>query len=371
MSFFIGIVKSLAYVSVPAVLVRQVAVAHAPSVGRYYARIVVYVGTLLTVGCCGIFVAAGLSLIGRSTDVNYYIARLFYGLISRALDLHITVEGAEHLEERPTVLMANHQSMLDVLVIGRIMPKQTAIMAKKSLQFTPLGPFMSLSGAIFIDRGNSARAFRSIDAAGATMRRDRTSLWIFPEGTRHLSKTPDMLNLKKGGFHLAINAGIPITPIVTQNYWHLYHKSVFESGTMTVKVLPPIPTKGLTVADVGNLATSVREQMMAALIKISPGAVAPSSASESSSTPTTTTSSSMAPPALSKSSAAEASSPVRKSEPEPIQQAVDTVASVALDSRGSSSSLASSSASQLRATGSSEGAETEEDEGMILVGRPN
>lgn len=115
------------------------------------------------------------------------------------------------------------------------MPKQTAIMAKKSLQFTPLGPFMSLSGAIFIDRGNSARAFRSIDTAGAKMRRDRTSLWIFPEGTRHLSKTPDMLNLKKGGFHLAINAGIPITPIVTQNYWHLYHKSVFESGTMTVR----------------------------------------------------------------------------------------------------------------------------------------
>lgn len=119
MSFLISIVKGLAYASVPAALVRQAAVAPAPSVGRYYARIVVYVGTLLTVGCCGIVVAAGLSLIGRSTDVNYYIARLFYGLISRALDLHITVEGAEHLEERPTVLMVNHQSMLDVFVIGR------------------------------------------------------------------------------------------------------------------------------------------------------------------------------------------------------------------------------------------------------------
>lgn len=119
MSFLLYIAKGLAYASVPAVLVRQVAVARAPSVGRYYARVVVYVGTLLTVGCYGLVLAAGLSLVGRSTDVNYYVARMFYGLISRALDLHITVEGAEHLEERPTILMANHQSMLDVFVIGR------------------------------------------------------------------------------------------------------------------------------------------------------------------------------------------------------------------------------------------------------------
>ncbi len=46
------------------------------------------------------------------------------------------------------------------------MPKKTAIMSKKSLQYTPLGPFMTLSGTIFIDRGNSERAFRSIGAAG-------------------------------------------------------------------------------------------------------------------------------------------------------------------------------------------------------------
>jgi lysophosphatidate acyltransferase len=125
--------------------------------------------------------------------------------------------------------MVNHQSIVDVLVIGKLMPKQTAIMAKRSLQYTPLGPFMSLSGTIFIDRGNSASAFRSIDAAGETMKRTKTSLWMFPEGTRHLSKEVTMLPLKKGGFHLAINAGIPVTPIVCENYWHIYRKGVFES----------------------------------------------------------------------------------------------------------------------------------------------
>lgn len=117
----------------------------------------------------------------------------------------------------------------------RTMPKKTAIMSKKSLQYTPLGPFMTLAGTIFIDRGNSASAFRSIAAAGEKMKAENTSLWIFPEGTRHLSPEPDMLPLKKGGFHLALNAGIPITPIVAENYWHLYHKGVFGSGTFTVR----------------------------------------------------------------------------------------------------------------------------------------
>lgn len=115
------------------------------------------------------------------------------------------------------------------------MPKQTAIMAKKSLQYTPLGPFMTLAGTIFIDRGNSARAFRSIDAAGEKMKRTKTSLWMFPEGTRHLSKEATMLPLKKGGFHLAINAGIPVTPIVCENYWHIYRKGFFETGTIKVR----------------------------------------------------------------------------------------------------------------------------------------
>ena len=92
-----------------------------------------------------------------------------------------------------------------------------------------------MSGTIFIDRGNSAKAIRSIEIAGKHMKSTKTSLWIFPEGTRFLSKEPDMLPLKKGGFHLALNAGIPITPIVVENYWHLYRAGVFEPGVIKVR----------------------------------------------------------------------------------------------------------------------------------------
>ena len=117
----------------------------------------------------------------------------------------------------------------------RLMPKQTSIMSKKSLQFTPLGPFMTLSGAIFIDRSNSTDAVRSLNAAGQQMKRLGTSLWMFPEGTRHSQEIPDLLPFKKGGFHLAVQAGIPIVPIVTENYWGIYRKNVFGEGRIKVR----------------------------------------------------------------------------------------------------------------------------------------
>jgi lysophosphatidate acyltransferase len=260
------------------------------------------------------------------------------------------------------------------------MPKQTAIMAKKSLQYTPLGPFMTLSGTIFIDRGNSARAFRSIDAAGEKMKRTKTSLWMFPEGTRHLSKEATMLPLKKGGFHLAINAGIPVTPIVCENYWHIYRKGIFESGTIKVRgkqrkehctcgltfvflpVLPPVPTKRLTAADVGILSTSVREQMLVALREISSHAAIPSG--QDVDLKEQLQDSPSLEPTL--ESAAPMVSPSGEVVPDSVEAALRT--------QGSSSSIASSAVSSVGRTklsSSENGTETEEDEGMILVGRPN
>ena len=118
----------------------------------------------------------------------------------------------------------------------RVFPKCASILAKKELQWTPLlGQFMTAAGAIFVDRGNNARAVRSLTAAGETMRSRNQSIWIFPEGTRSMREHNDMLPFKKGAFHLAVNAQVPIIPIVVENYWNLFHKGTFESGVIKVK----------------------------------------------------------------------------------------------------------------------------------------
>ena len=109
-------------------------------------------------------------------------------------------------------------------------------MGKKELQYMPiLGQFMTLSGAVFVDRGNNAAAVRSLEAAGETIRSRRTSLWMFPEGTRTLRPDNYMRPFKKGAFQMAVQAGVPVVPVVCENYWRLYRKGVFDEGTLKVK----------------------------------------------------------------------------------------------------------------------------------------
>lgn len=67
---------------------------------------------------CG-FIAAGMSLAGMTYDVNYVVGNSFYWLAHRVLDITIEVEGEEHLQNRPAVMVGNHQSMLDILWLGR------------------------------------------------------------------------------------------------------------------------------------------------------------------------------------------------------------------------------------------------------------
>ena len=94
---------------------------------------------------------------------------------------------------------------------------------------------MSLSGVVWIDRGNNAKAVRSLMAAGETMKAQRMALWLFPEGTRSMREHHDMLPFKKGAFHMAVNTQLPVIPVVLENYWRLFHKGVFESGKLKFK----------------------------------------------------------------------------------------------------------------------------------------
>ena len=273
-------------------------------------------------------------------------------------------------------------------------------MGKKELQWTPLlGQFMTLSGAIFVDRGNNARAVQSLRAAGEAMKARETSLWMFPEGTRSMRAQPDLLPFKKGAFHLAVQAGVPIVPVVCENYWRLYRKGVFESGVLKIKgagssipplmlnlltsyvhsmiVLPPISTADLTTDDVPALAARVRELMLAALREISTPAPSVPAASTPEPLPRPT-SPQDAPrtvvdervPAVPGFAPAPPSSPGVSEASSDGFRAVRATPGVPHARDASRESLASSSASERRKQESETGAETEEDEGMVLVGRP-
>ena len=148
------------------------------------------------------------------------------------------VEGKEYLDTRPCVLIGNHQSELDVLLLGTIFPPYCSVTAKRSLRLVPfLGWFMALSGTVFIDRSNSASAHAAFDKAAAEMRKERQSVFIFPEGTRSYADGPEMGAFKKGAFHLAVKAGVDIVPVVAGNYWGVLsvREQRFRGGRIPVK----------------------------------------------------------------------------------------------------------------------------------------
>lgn len=148
------------------------------------------------------------------------------------------VAGKEHLSTRPAVFIGNHQSELDVLLLGTIFPPHCAVTAKKSLARVPfLGWFMALSGTVFIDRANRETALKAFDAAAQEMRRERQSVFIFPEGTRSYAERPELLPFKKGAFHLAVKAGVDVVPVVAGVYAGVMRagKRRFEAGVIPVK----------------------------------------------------------------------------------------------------------------------------------------
>ncbi|KAJ7639425.1 hypothetical protein FB45DRAFT_1024147 [Roridomyces roridus] len=361
MAALLALLKPVAYVSLPFLALQS-----SPR-GRYYTRSLVYAGAMGFAATLGAFFAAGLSLVGRRFDVNHAVARTFYAVAGLTLGLSVEVVGGEEWVKdsedggaRPCVFMSNHQSMVDLMVIGRLMPKRTSIMAKTSLRWSPLGPFMMGSGAIFIDRGNSKRAMKSLDDAVNVMRTLRVSVWMYPEGTRHNSQVPEMLPFKKGGFHLAIQSGLPIVPIVTENYWHMYHSNMFGSGPIRVRVLPPIPTTGLTAADVPALVARVRDAMLPALTELS--TKVPASLTKPIAPPE---------PASMSSVAAVLSDVIDDHTVAMPEDAVFDAPAPGPAPSASRESLASSTFDSEGMSASGHLTETEEDdEGMVLVGRP-
>jgi 1-acyl-sn-glycerol-3-phosphate acyltransferase len=114
---------------------------------------------------------------------------------------------------QPVIFMSNHESQLDPPILVAALPLPAVYIGKKELKYVPFIGWASwAAGVIFIDRGDRERAIRSIQDAARQIRGGKNVV-IFPEGTR--SPTGQMLPFKKGGFALAMDAGVPIVPMAT------------------------------------------------------------------------------------------------------------------------------------------------------------
>jgi HAD superfamily hydrolase (TIGR01490 family) len=179
--------------------------------------------------------------------------------------VRLDVRGAEHLAARPAVFLFNHQSQLDVLILAKLLRSRFTGVAKKELAHTPgFGLVFRLADVAFVDRHDSAQARKALEPAVQKLR-DGISLAIAPEGTR--SATPALGPFKKGAFHVAMQAGVPIVPIVIRNAGELMWRgaTTIHAGTVQIAVLPPVPTTGWVAADLDEHVRHVRGQYLATL----------------------------------------------------------------------------------------------------------
>lgn len=247
---------------------------------RFYGRVAVYVILIIICAFLGTVEGILFSLAGKNGLVQYITARTFYKLCKVFLGINVEIEDPHNYlgSVRPAVFMSNHQSMLDILLLGATFPKWCSVTAKKALKWYPfLGWFMAASKAIFIDRASRTNALKAFEGARKEVLRDRQSIFMFPEGTRSYSDDPDLLPFKKGAFHFAQQAEIPIVPYVIANYSNIWSwKNNFSvPGTIKVKVLDPIYTKGLSASDVTNLTENTRAKMLEAAKKLGHASPAP------------------------------------------------------------------------------------------------
>lgn len=157
-------------------------------------------------------------------------------------EVTLTVEGAENIPKSDAfVIMTNHRSYYDIPTVFCCIPGRVRMIAKKELFYVPIfGGAMLAAGFIKIDREKRTKAVESLKESGELLRRG-VRVWIAPEGTR--SRDGKLGAFKSGGFHLAIEAGVPILPIALEGTEHIMPATgvtVHPGAHVRAQILPPI-----------------------------------------------------------------------------------------------------------------------------------
>jgi 1-acyl-sn-glycerol-3-phosphate acyltransferase len=194
------------------------------------------------------------------------LGRLWSCLVLRSARVTATATYDRALDPgRPCVYASNHQSQFDIPALVVTMPADFRMIAKKSLLYIPIfGWALWLAGFIFIDRSNRERAIRSLDRAARRLQRG-TSIVMFVEGTRSPDGT--LLPFKRGGFVLAIQAGVPVVPVTIRGGRHILPKGSLRlrPGTIEVHFGAPVETRGYNYDSRDALSEKVRQAITSAL----------------------------------------------------------------------------------------------------------
>ena len=198
--------------------------------------------------------------------------RNYYGIIQfvcdwamTALRVKINFNGMEKLPDEPFVLVSNHISNFDpIVVLAKIKKRKIAFVSKPSNFKIPVaGPYTHNAGFLAIDRENAMRAMRTIKRAAELVVSEQMIMGIYPEGTR--SKTGELLDFKEGAFLLAKRANAPVVVITTKGTNKIAKRMVWKSTKVDLDVIEIIDKETVQNLRLNELSAHVRESVAKAL----------------------------------------------------------------------------------------------------------
>ena len=231
---------------------------------RDYVRTIATQGTMVTSAIAALPMYA---LTGSVQKARNFSIALFADTATAVAGIELAVTGEQHIwNNRPCVFIFNHQSQADTIIVPAILRRDIAGVGKKEIAKVPiLGKIMQFGGTVLIDRENTASAVEAMRPLVDVIQKKGLSVCLAPEGTR--STSTNLGRFKKGAFHLAMQAGVPIVPIVIHNAIDVAHRGDFimRPATVKVTVLPAIDTSSWKPETISQHVDSVRDLFLVEL----------------------------------------------------------------------------------------------------------
>ena len=231
---------------------------------RYYWTFVVAFLSLIFIGVPVITIGHILRKFFGVEDFIFPPAKFGLRIYVRSAGARVHVSGLEHLDrDRAYVFIANHQSNLDPPLLFSYLGRNVGAMAKIELFRIPImKQGFPLARVVPVDRGAGERAVRTT-RRGADELRLGHSLMAFPEGTRSVDGR--VKEFKKGAFYMAIEAGVPIVPVVINDTRLVMRKGEKRvvPGDVYLEVMPPVSVEGYTTKNARELIKRVHDLIAA------------------------------------------------------------------------------------------------------------
>lgn len=161
------------------------------------------------------------------------------------------------------IIMMNHTSFADVFFsMQPLRGKYTALLASFNFKIPIWGTMLRSFNAIPVHRRNKQKAIQAIKHAETIIKDMGYHVVIFPEGTR--TTNGKLQKFKKGGFHMAINTGVPIIPIAVKGGFDFKPKTrwYIKPSIIDIEVGKPIDVTKYSISELDQLIKHTRNTFL-------------------------------------------------------------------------------------------------------------